>query len=84
MCFILQLPLVNPQVHTVSYPPGQIHWEKKFGSPVVGIYEWDGDGLLKVPVTHIAKETLTMVTDNRTVTDSTGTKFIDSRELYFE
>ena len=51
---------------------------------MVGIYEWDGDSLLKIPVTHIAKETLRKLTDNMTITDKIGDKFIDSRELYFE
>ena len=72
-------------VYLCYFIVGKIHWEEKFDSPVVGIYEWDGDGLLKVPVTHIAKETLkTLTADNRTFTDSSGTKFIDSGELYFE
>jgi hypothetical protein len=51
---------------------------------VVGIYEWNGDSLLKVPITHIAKETLRKLTENMTITDNSGDKFIDSGELYFE
>ncbi|XP_028413121.1 serine/threonine-protein kinase/endoribonuclease IRE1-like [Dendronephthya gigantea] len=63
---------------------GKIHWQKIFDSPVVGIYEWDGDSLIQVPITHIAKETLRKLTDNMTVADKTGTKFVDSGELYFD
>lgn len=63
---------------------GKIHWEKKFDSPVVGIYAWDGDSLLKVPVTHIAKETLRKLTDNMTTADKTGGRVMDAGELFFE
>ena len=48
------------------------------------MYEWDGDSLLKIVVTHIAEETLRKLTDNMTITDASGNKFIDSGELYFE
>ena len=68
----------------LQFCSGKILWEKKFDSPVVGMYEWDGDSLLRVAVTHIADETLRKLTDNMTITDDSGNKFIDSGELFFE
>ena len=43
---------------------GEIQWTKNFGSPVVGIYKFDGDGLHRVKVNHIAKETLDVLIAN--------------------
>ena len=40
---------------------GQILWETSFDSPVASIYEWVPEGLQKVIVNYVAKETLSLI-----------------------
>ncbi|KAK3753794.1 hypothetical protein QZH41_018451 [Actinostola sp. cb2023] len=49
---------------TMAGSTGEIQWTRNFGSPVVGIYKFDGDGLHRVKVNHIAKETLDVLIAN--------------------
>ena len=37
---------------------GEIKWEIEVGSPVVGLYLVEGDGVVNLPVTSVSKETL--------------------------
>lgn len=38
---------------------GQILWAQNYGYPVVAMYAWVPDGLQKVEMTSVAKETMT-------------------------
>ncbi|XP_031563309.1 serine/threonine-protein kinase/endoribonuclease IRE2-like isoform X1 [Actinia tenebrosa] len=49
---------------TMAGNTGEIQWTKNFGSPVVGMYKFDGDGLHRVKVNHIARETLDVLIAN--------------------
>lgn len=44
---------------TMDRRRGTLLWEIDFGSPVVGVYLLDSDGLLSVPFTGLATNTLT-------------------------
>lgn len=52
---------------------GDILWTKNYGSPVVGIYLFDSEGLRKVGINHIAKETLVQLIGSNATNDEEGT-----------
>ncbi|XP_065065505.1 serine/threonine-protein kinase/endoribonuclease IRE1-like [Rhopilema esculentum] len=49
------------QVVSMDRITGQILWETSFDSPVASIYEWAPEGLQKIPVNYVAKETLSLI-----------------------
>jgi len=49
------------QVVTMDRVTGEMLWETSFDSPVASIYEWVPEGLQKVIVNYVAKETLSLI-----------------------
>lgn len=39
-------------------------WEKEFDSPVIGVYQHDGESLLSLPLTNIAKDSIKHLISN--------------------
>lgn len=68
------------RVITMDQLTGEISWEQHFGSPVVGMYHWQPDGLQKIPVTYVAEETIDSIIS--TAISDNGSRFIGKgREL---
>lgn len=50
-----------------SSPPTNYHnllWEREFDSPVIGVYQHDGQSLLSLPLTSIAKDSIKHLISN--------------------
>jgi len=50
-----------------SSPPINYHnllWEREFDSPVIGVYQHDGESLLSLPLTNIAKDSIKHLLSN--------------------
>lgn len=50
-----------------SSPPTHYHnllWEREFDSPVIGVYQHDGESLLSLPLTNIAKDSIKHLISN--------------------
>lgn len=50
-----------------SSPPIPYHsllWEREFDSPVIGVYQHDGESLLSLPLTNIAKDSIKNLISN--------------------
>jgi len=50
-----------------SSPPINYHnllWEREFDSPVIGVYQHDGESLLSLPLTNIAKDSIKHLISN--------------------
>jgi len=39
-------------------------WEREFDSPVIGVYQHDGESLLSLPLTNIAKDSIKHLISN--------------------
>lgn len=39
-------------------------WEREFDSPVIGVYQHDGESLLSLPLTNIAKDSIKHMISN--------------------
>lgn len=51
-------------VVTMDLNSGELLWDMTYGSPVVGMYQLQGEGLHKLPFTSIAPETLNHLLDS--------------------
>ncbi|CAH1180370.1 unnamed protein product [Phaedon cochleariae] len=51
------------QVVTLNRRRGNLVWEKDMGSPVIGVYLLDSDGLLSLPFTSLANNTIAQLTN---------------------
>lgn len=50
-----------------SSPPinyNNLLWEREFDSPVIGVYQHDGESLLSLPLTNIAKDSIKHLISN--------------------
>ncbi|XP_032242727.1 serine/threonine-protein kinase/endoribonuclease IRE1 [Nematostella vectensis] len=54
---------------TMESSTGEIQWTRNFGSPVVGVYKFDGDGLHRLKINHIASETLNVLISGNSSAD---------------
>jgi hypothetical protein len=43
-------------------------WEREFDSPIVGVYQHDGESLLSLPLTNIAKDSIKHLISNIALT----------------
>lgn len=52
---------LNPKEEFEKSSPINYHnllWEREFDSPVIGVYQHDGESLLSLPLTNIAKDSI--------------------------
>ena len=59
----------------LNFVPGEIAWEAHLGTPVVGMYHWQPDGLQKVPSTFVAEETIDSIM-NSALNGENGSRFL--------
>ncbi|CAH1726019.1 serine/threonine-protein kinase/endoribonuclease IRE2 [Aphis gossypii] len=58
---------LNPKDKFEKSPPTSYHnllWEREFDSPVIGVYQHDGESLLSLPLTNIAKDSIKHLISN--------------------
>eukprot|EP00794_Sanderia_malayensis_P009072 gene9072-10040_t len=66
------------QVVTMDRLTGQILWETSFGSPVASMYQWIPEGLQKVPVSYVAKETLQLIIQASSSEENGSNRYIST------
>lgn len=58
---------LNPKDKFEKSPPINYHnllWEREFDSPVIGVYQHDGESLLSLALTNIAKDSIKHLISN--------------------
>jgi len=58
---------LNPKDKFEKSPPisyNNLLWEREFDSPVIGVYQHDGESLLSLPLTNIAKDSIKHLISN--------------------